>query len=166
MKKGFTLVETLVAITVMLLVIIGPMTVAQKGIQTAYFATERATAVFLAQEAIEAVREMRDNQALEVFASGNGDTSDWVIERQGTKEKLFYDSELKKYILEDDIRSGGQHVVESPYSRAVTITESPGDPGIATVEVVVSWESYVFSGDTDRDVTLRTWVYDHYSRYE
>ena len=66
-KNGFTLVETLVAITVLLMVIIGPMTIAQKGIQQAYFATEQATAVFLAQEAIEAVRELRDNVALTAF---------------------------------------------------------------------------------------------------
>ncbi len=34
-SNGFTLVETLVAIGVLLLAIIGPMTVAQKGIQNA-----------------------------------------------------------------------------------------------------------------------------------
>jgi prepilin-type N-terminal cleavage/methylation domain-containing protein len=50
-NRGFTLVETLVAVTVLLLVIVGPMTVAQKGIQNAYFANEQVTAVFLAQEA-------------------------------------------------------------------------------------------------------------------
>ena len=36
--KGFTLVESLVAIGILLVVIIGPLTIAQKGIQQAYFA--------------------------------------------------------------------------------------------------------------------------------
>lgn len=64
---GFTMVETLVAISILLVVIIGPMTIAQKGIQNAYFARDQLTAVFLAQEAIEAVREKRDEQALHVY---------------------------------------------------------------------------------------------------
>jgi type II secretory pathway pseudopilin PulG len=78
-QTGFTLVETLVAITVLLLVVIGPLTIAQKGIQSAYYATEQTTAVFLAQEAIEGLREMRDASALEEFSdtSTGGDTWSW-----------------------------------------------------------------------------------------
>lgn len=67
-KSGFTLVETLVAISILVVVVIGPLTIAQKGIQNARFATEQITAVYLAQEAIEAVRQLRDDRALEVFA--------------------------------------------------------------------------------------------------
>ena len=35
--KGFTLVETLVAVTIFVLVILGPMTIASRGLQNAYF---------------------------------------------------------------------------------------------------------------------------------
>ncbi len=62
---GFTLVETLVAITLLLLVIVGPMTIASKGMRNAYFAGDQTTATFLAQEAIEHIQSLRDNNALE-----------------------------------------------------------------------------------------------------
>ena len=62
--QGFTLVETLVAIAVLLLIIIGPITAAQKGIQQAYYANEQLSAVFLAQEAIESIRQRGDDRAL------------------------------------------------------------------------------------------------------
>lgn len=65
--KGFTLVETLVAVAILTIVIVGPITIAQKGIQNAHFAGDQLTAVFLAQEAVEGVRELRDKEALEAY---------------------------------------------------------------------------------------------------
>lgn len=64
---GFTIVETLVAVTILLVVIIGPLTIASQGLSNAMFANEQTTAVFLAQEAIEAVQELRDTVALNEF---------------------------------------------------------------------------------------------------
>jgi prepilin-type N-terminal cleavage/methylation domain-containing protein len=88
--RGFTLVETLVAITVLLVVIIGPMTIAQKGMQNAYYAGDQTTAVYLAQEAIEAVQKLRDDVALQNFqdykTDGNdhdGDTRSWYTSLNG-----------------------------------------------------------------------------------
>ena len=156
--KGFTLVETLVAISVLLLVIIGPMTVAQKGIQNAYFANERATAVFLAQEAIEEVREYRDAEALNEFHGGDGDTTDWI---SGAKNDLEC-SNCKLYL------DGGRYTesgsAESDFSRTVVITNEGG--GIVSVDVTVLWESYIFGGGAStREVKLQTWIYDQYRRY-
>src|SRR3989344_2986288 len=64
--RGFTLVETLVAVTILLFAIVGPMTIASQSIKAAQFAREELTAVFLAQEGIELVLERRDNDALNV----------------------------------------------------------------------------------------------------
>jgi type II secretory pathway pseudopilin PulG len=64
---GFTLVETLVAITVLLVAIVGPMTIAAQGLQASFFAREETTAVYLAQEGIEAVERARDNGALDAI---------------------------------------------------------------------------------------------------
>lgn len=61
---GFTLVETLVAITVLLVAIVGPMTIAAQGLQASFFAREQATAIFLAQEAIESIQSLRDEDAI------------------------------------------------------------------------------------------------------
>ncbi len=66
-SKGFTLAETLVAIAILLMVIIGPITAAQNGIRQAYLANEQTAAVFIAQEAIESIRQLRDERALAAY---------------------------------------------------------------------------------------------------
>lgn len=62
--SGFTLVETMVAITVLLLAIVGPMTLAQQGISSSRASKNQITAYYLAQEAFEYVRNQRDYNIL------------------------------------------------------------------------------------------------------
>ncbi len=77
--KGYSLVEVLVAISILLLAIVGPMTIAAKGIQSSQYAREQTVAIFLAQEGIEAFIAKRNDEAIKAFASGNLSTSwDWV----------------------------------------------------------------------------------------
>ena len=63
-SKGFSLVETLVAVAVLTLAVAGPLTIASNGIATAIYAKDQITAIYLAQEAIEAARNYRDSHAL------------------------------------------------------------------------------------------------------
>lgn len=70
-QKGYSLVEVLVAVSILLIAIVGPLTIASKGLQNASLAKEQATAFFLAQEGIEAVVKYRDDAALAVYA-GSG----------------------------------------------------------------------------------------------
>lgn len=59
-KKGFTLIETLVAITVLLLAIAGAFTATYSGLKSANTAQNQITAFYLAQDAFEYVRNIRD----------------------------------------------------------------------------------------------------------
>ena len=63
-KNGFTLIETLLAVTVLVMSITGPLTIAAKSLNSAVFAKSEVTAFYLAQEAIEYVRNVRDTNAL------------------------------------------------------------------------------------------------------
>ena len=72
-KKAFTLVEALVAISILMIAIASPMTLAQKGLSTATLAKDQMIAAFLAQDAIEAVRNVRD----QVARTGNL-AKDWL----------------------------------------------------------------------------------------
>ncbi len=63
-QKGFSLVEALVAITVLLVAVVGPMTIASQGLQASFFSREQTTAVYLAQEAIESIEKLRTDWAL------------------------------------------------------------------------------------------------------
>ncbi|MCR4280787.1 MAG: type II secretion system GspH family protein [Candidatus Kaiserbacteria bacterium] len=63
-KRGFTLIETMVAITLLTVAITAPMTLATKSLSTAYYARDQIAAFNLAQEAIESVRHIRDGNVL------------------------------------------------------------------------------------------------------
>lgn len=69
--RGFTLIETLVAISILLLSIIGPMEIAARGLFSAYYARDEITAYYLAQEGIEYIRNVRDTKYLDDFNAGN-----------------------------------------------------------------------------------------------
>lgn len=62
--KGFTLVETLVAITILTMAITGPLFIAQQSFNSAVTARDRTTASFLAQEGVEYIRSVRDHNYL------------------------------------------------------------------------------------------------------
>lgn len=70
LQKGFTLIETLVAISILLLSIIGPMEIAARGLFSAYYARDEITAYYLAQEGVEYVRNLRDTKYLVDFKEG------------------------------------------------------------------------------------------------
>lgn len=63
--RGFSLIELLVAVTVVLTAISGYLAVAAHGILALRVAREDVTAYFLAQEGLERVRAIRDNNRLQ-----------------------------------------------------------------------------------------------------
>ncbi|MDQ5893201.1 MAG: hypothetical protein QG640_212 [Patescibacteria group bacterium] len=60
-NKGFTIVETLVAIAILMIAIAGPLTIAQKGLMASVYARDQSVATFLAQDAMEYLKNTRDN---------------------------------------------------------------------------------------------------------
>ena len=72
-QSGFSLVETLVAITILLIVIIGPMTISSSAAKSTSFASEQVTAFFLAQEGAELMEKARNDLLLQNFSGSNPD---------------------------------------------------------------------------------------------
>lgn len=68
-SRGFSIIETLVAISILLLAITGPMAFAQSSLRAAAYARDQVTAFFLAQDAIEFVKHIRDENSLTGFRS-------------------------------------------------------------------------------------------------
>jgi prepilin-type N-terminal cleavage/methylation domain-containing protein len=66
-QEGFSLVETLVAISILLIVIVGPMTISMRTAKSASFASEQVQAFFLAQEGLELAQKGRDDLLLPNF---------------------------------------------------------------------------------------------------
>jgi len=63
-SSGFTLIETLVAVSILTMAIVAPMTLVSKSLSAAYYARDQIAAFHLAQEAIETVRHIRDHNIL------------------------------------------------------------------------------------------------------
>jgi prepilin-type N-terminal cleavage/methylation domain-containing protein len=193
-RRGFTLVETLVAVTILLVVITGPMTIASNGMKNAYYAGDQTTAVYLAQEAIEAVQRLRDNNALAAYdvyktPSGNysGQTTDWHTNldsdcKNGQGCDVDFSSGSPVFNKDCDVTNECTLKVDidGSYSNRVygyavgwtmdsvftrRIQVGALSGGAVPVTVTVSWNANIFS-NTPRSVVLQTYIYDQYKRYE
>ena len=63
-NKGFTLIETLIAISILILAVTGAYAAAQNGISSAIFSKDQITAFYLAQEGVEQIRNLRDQNGI------------------------------------------------------------------------------------------------------
>jgi len=63
--KGFTLIETLVAVAILVLATTGAFSAAQMGIVSSTYSKNQVIAFYLAQEAVEYIRNTRDNNGLQ-----------------------------------------------------------------------------------------------------
>ena len=152
-RRGFTLIETFVAITILVTAIAGPLTLAQKGLQSAVLARDQLIASFLSQEGIEFVREHRDNNAL-----SSPRPSDWlqglsacidpstctvdpfvdsVVACNGTCQPLNLDQSLGFY-------NYNQSNPTSPFTRTVRIVRNPNGRE-AKIYSTISWSTGPFA---------------------
>lgn len=65
-QKGMTLIETLVAVTILTVAIVAPMSLTMQSLSAAYYARDQIAAFNLGQEAIESVRSIRDGNILRI----------------------------------------------------------------------------------------------------
>ncbi len=160
-QKGFTLIETLVAIFILLISTTGPLTFTQSGLRSSFLARDQVTAFYLAQDAIEIIKNLRDNEGLNpttgwldrlddckpVGAIGTKISCNLDINTTngsvrttscagGACSPLRYDSSTRQFLL-----AAGDSV--SKYTRTIYLTELVLDRELEIV-VEVSWESNFF----------------------
>lgn len=75
--RGFTLIETLVAITILLIAIVGPMSAIGNSLSQIALARDQMIAINLAQEGIEAVRQERDSKMIDQLLGGSNSPVYW-----------------------------------------------------------------------------------------
>ncbi len=77
LQKGFTLLEALVAVSILMVAVAAPITIAQKGLSSAVYSKDQMIASYLAQDAIEFVKNKRDEFSIRnSFDWGNLDFID------------------------------------------------------------------------------------------
>jgi prepilin-type N-terminal cleavage/methylation domain-containing protein len=85
---GFTLIETLVAIAVITIAIVGPFNIVQNVLVISYTGRDTLIASALAQEGIEYVRQVRDSNY--VYSLHNSTARAWLLGLDGTSGPNCY----------------------------------------------------------------------------
>ncbi len=86
-NAGFTIVETLVAITILMIAIAGPLTVAEKGLSASIYARDQLIGSYLAQDGMEYIKNVLDTDQLNPNVNNpNISTSSdwWLVYQQDT----------------------------------------------------------------------------------
>ncbi len=164
--RGFTLVETLVSLSIFASAIVGMIVITSQGINDTNYAKNKLVAIALSQEGIEIVRNIRDSSLLgDTSGTGQGwddflglisdctggsmcsidplysDTSGLSITQCGSDSDcvLYRDSQNGPSYFSPDSTAGG----ESSYIRTIQINEieDPVSNEITSVEIIstVKW---------------------------
>lgn len=153
--SGFTLLETLVAVFLITIAIVTFLGSAARGITTTRQALNRVNAQLLAQEGIEIVRNIRDNNAISLppvpFATGSGILNQNFCSPSGCTFDIgsistqtggncgsITSSCAKLYTSASGLYSHSAGGTLSPFSRLITITQD-GTSDAAKITSTVQW---------------------------
>lgn len=164
-NRGFTLIETMVAISVLVVAVVVPLRAVSHSLKSSAFTREKVTATFLAQEGLESVKQRYFNRINDVdtawseWQTLSGYTLGFRIEpKTGVLAQctipspceLYFNTTERAYTYE----SSGN---DTPYTRSLFMEEQ--DATRVHVIVKVTWISvYGVSTSVEKDV----WIYNTY----
>jgi type II secretory pathway pseudopilin PulG len=136
--SGFTLVESMIAVGLIVTGVVGVLTLVSRSIGFSGLAFNRLTAANLAQEGIEVVRNIRDTNWISGLAWDNGlADGDYQLD-YATKPPLPAYDPAQKLLLDED---GGyfNYLIGNPtvYQRKITINHISADQ--IQVKATITW---------------------------
>lgn len=154
-NSGFTIVETLVSLSIFAVSVIGLITVSARGISDSSMAKNRLTATYLAQEGLELMRNKRDTAIIADSANG------WVNFQSSTQDcaplqggcdvdpinEAIYKCNTGSCIIQADSVTGyyghgSTNGANSIFKRVITLqepTEWGSNPDEYQMTVTVTW---------------------------
>ena len=186
-KTGFSLVEVLVAVALLMMALVAPLTIAARGIQAGFYARNKTIAQFLAQEGIEAFVAARNDQVITALHTGGTYSWSWppqctssagcnimFSDNTGTATavnsavqcntpnvdcRMYFNQAAPrdKYVLP----SGGG--TKTPFWRVIKLTPHTNANGDTYYDVTatVDWQSPIFASG-NQSVTLHSELYHLY----
>lgn len=136
--KGFTLLETIIAVALLAISIVASVALISKSIQSRTVSQNRLMASYLAQEGIELVINIRDNN----WKNGNAWNKDWedCVNCEIDHEKKKIKDEGDPFLKIDDKKFYNYNKgVDTKFKRRITITTISADQKKVSSEVV--WSS-------------------------
>lgn len=174
LNKGFTLLEALVAISILMVAVAAPITIAQKGLSSAVYTKDQMIASYLAQDVIEYIKNKRDEVAinnnydwnnLEIFETckldvDNGLTDGCEIDTIINSDEVADDIEVfstNDYLTKDsDGFYGYGGTSPTKFTRQILIEMNEIDGGLnqALVTVNIRWAP-------DNLLSVQTVIYNY-----
>jgi prepilin-type N-terminal cleavage/methylation domain-containing protein len=167
-QGGFTLVETLVAISILTLSIMATFTAVQNSLQSSSFSKDQITAFYLAQEAVEYVRNMRDTNTIsgrdwmEGLLTPGDECNSGTPCKVDVSQKSFSHCSSTCPLLRQDPVTGlfgyNSGWTETRFRREIKIEEvKASDPPEVLVIVTMSWTSNGFAKTFQAKQYLTNW---------
>lgn len=167
-KKSFTLIEVILAISIFTLAVGGSFVLIQQTINAVYLAQSRLIAYYLAQEGVELVRNLRDNNWLKqrtnplVLWKDGLSLGQWEIDSNDLALTNYLDPGRELYI---DTANGFYFYSDNPlpshkktkYKRIITITQGATNDDLY-VESKVLWTEKVRT----HNVKVQEHIYNWY----
>ncbi len=158
LPKGFTLIETLAAITLLSVAIVAPMSLASRSLSASYYSRDQVTAYYLAQEAIESIRNIRDGNVLQIVQSSNPASINlfqdipldvnFTVDARKTNSITAINQNCSPACpaLQTDGTLYGYNAgwTDTHFTRTVRVTQISGSPNELRVTVTVAWKTGAF----------------------
>jgi len=141
-NKGFTLIETLVAVSILMISIAGPLTIAQRSLKASIYAKDQVTASFLAQDMIEQIKRDKGTNGFDTWAT----TASTAYCSTGN---------CTLYIQGDGTYSNVTSATATKFTRVVDIDEIKAGVEYRVI-VYVTWKS----GSVSNQYKLESYIYN------
>lgn len=170
--KGFTLVETLVAITVVTMAMVGPFYAVQQALNASWSARDQLIASSLAQEGVEYVRGLRDGNYLYNLANASSPRS-WLYGVDGTggtrnciaancvvdvTQNTVSTTVGPLYLSTTNLYNQAGSGTATRFTRTVRLIAVSGSSTEMTVRVTVSWTTRGVARSIVIDESLHNWL--------
>jgi len=154
MTKGFTLIETIVAISLLTVGVVGSFSLMQKVTSFNSISSSQLVASYLAQEGIEIIRNIRDTNYLEgqTWDSGINAGTD---ARLDYRSQVFPDATCGSYLQYTGVYYACSADSSSKFRRQITVEKPASDKIVVSVEV--SWSERGTAHQVSAETELRNW---------
>lgn len=163
-SKGFSLVETLVALAILLVAVVGPISLIGDSLHKIYYARDEMVAINLAQEGVEVVRQMKDSNMLSAVAgvppwdSGLAPTN-YIVDAWNSSAPLNSNVTDKKVYIDaiTGLYRQGVAGTATQFTREVVITDVV--PGVEkNVTSTVTWKTGGSTGTLSVSENIFNWA--------